>query len=62
MRSASRPSVWFWIFAAVVAATAAVVAPVLYRTAVLCPASSPNGYAGMYLSLNVTPPPYFPRI
>ena len=35
MRSASRPSVWFWIFAAVVAATAAVVAPVLYRTAVL---------------------------
>ena len=34
MRTASRPSVWFWIFAAVVAIAAAV-APVLYRTAVL---------------------------
>ena len=34
MRTASRPSVWFWIFAAVVAPAAAV-APVLYRTAVL---------------------------
>jgi CubicO group peptidase (beta-lactamase class C family) len=37
MRSASRPSVWFWIFAAVIgiAAATAAVAPVLYRTAVL---------------------------
>jgi CubicO group peptidase (beta-lactamase class C family) len=36
MRSASRPRVWFWIFASVLAAAAAVaVAPGLYRTAVL---------------------------
>jgi len=38
MRSAARPSVWFWIFAAVVAIAAvatAAVAPGLYRTAVL---------------------------
>ncbi len=37
MRSASRPSVWLWIFAAVVAiaAATAAVAPGLYRTAVL---------------------------
>jgi CubicO group peptidase (beta-lactamase class C family) len=34
MRSASRPRVWFWIFAAVAAAVVAV-APGLYRTAVL---------------------------
>ena len=37
MRTASRPSVWFWILVAVVAiaAAAAAVAPGLYRTAVL---------------------------
>jgi len=35
MRTASRPSVWLWIFAAVVAIAAAAVAPGLYRTAVL---------------------------
>ncbi|MFZ0397659.1 MAG: serine hydrolase [Methyloceanibacter sp.] len=37
MRTASRPSVWFWIFVAVVAiaAAATAVAPGLYRTAVL---------------------------